>query len=154
MDFNPSLPPPKEALIEVIPSDIIITPEMDANYIQNLHNLLAQTSVPDTAVVKNATDALQKQYYKSPQCLPALFQVISTSQDLNVRQLAAVELRKEVTKKSGAMWKKQAQQVRSEIKSQILQGVLAEQSVLVRNAVSRVISQPIAQRLLTITPTI
>ncbi|CAO1638647.1 unnamed protein product [Sympodiomycopsis kandeliae] len=114
---------------------------MDQNFVQNLHNLLAQTSVPDTNVVKNATEALQKQYYPNSQCLPALFQIISTSQDLSVRQLAAVELRKQITKKNGAAWKKQPQDLRETIKAQLLEGVLKETSVLVRNAVSRVISQ-------------
>lgn len=101
---------------------------MDQTFVQNLHNLLTQTSVPDTNVVKNATDALQKQYYKNPQCLPALFQIVSTSTDLSVRQLAAVELRKQITKKSGAAWKKQTPQIREGIKSQLLDGVTNEQS--------------------------
>lgn len=101
---------------------------MDPTFVQNLHTLLAQTSVPDTTVVKNATDVLQKQYYPNSNTLPALFQIVSTSQDLSVRQLAAVELRKQITKKNGAAWKKQSQEIRTGIKSQILEGVLGEQS--------------------------
>lgn len=101
---------------------------MDQNFVQNLHNLLAQTSVPDTNVVKNATEALQKQYYPNSQCLPALFQIISSSQDLSVRQLAAVELRKQITKKNGAAWKKQSQEIRDGVKAQLLDGVLKETS--------------------------
>lgn len=101
---------------------------MDPTFVQNLHNLLAQTSVPDTTVVNKATETLQKQYYPNSNTLPALFEIISSSQDLNVRQLAAVELRKQITRKSGAAWKKQSQTVRDHIKSKVLDGVLAEQS--------------------------
>lgn len=101
---------------------------MDPIFVQNLHNLLAQTSVPDTTIVKNATETLQKQYFPNTNSLPALFEIISSSQDLNVRQLAAVELRKLITKKNGIAWKKQTQSVRDHVKSKILEGVLQEQS--------------------------
>lgn len=99
---------------------------MDPTFVQNLHNLLAQTSVPDTNVVKNATETLQKQYFPNSNSLPALFEIVSSSQDLNVRQLAAVELRKQVKKKDGANWKKQQQATREHIKAQILDGILKE----------------------------
>lgn len=94
----------------------------------HLHNLLAQTSVPDTTVVKNATETLQRQYFNNSSCLPALFEIVSSSQDLNVRQLAAVELRKQVKKKNGAAWKKQPQGTRDHIKAQMLDGILKETS--------------------------
>lgn len=101
---------------------------MDPTFVQNLHNLLAQTSVPDTNVVKNATETLQKQYFSNTACVPALFEILGSSQDLSVRQLAAVELRKQITKKKGAAWKKQSPQIREGIKSSILDGIIKEQS--------------------------
>ena len=101
--------------------------------------------MPDTAAVKAATDALQNQYYKNPQCVPALFEILATSPDLAVRQLAAVELRKRLSKSGGKVWAKQSLEVRNSIKAKILELVTNEQATLVRNGIARVISE-IAKR--------
>ena len=94
---------------------------------QELHQLLQQSNVPDTAAVRAATDALQSRYYKNPQCIPALFEITSTSPDLAVRQLASVELRKRLAKSGGRAWTKQAVQVREGIKARLLEIVISEQ---------------------------
>ncbi|EPQ31230.1 uncharacterized protein PFL1_01415 [Pseudozyma flocculosa PF-1] len=117
---------------------------MDPSFVQGLHQLLAQTNVPDTAAVKAATDALQNQYYKNPACVPALFEILATSPDQAVRQLAAVELRKRLAK-SQKVWAKQTVEVRNGIKVKLLEIVTNEATPIVRNAIARVISE-IAKR--------
>lgn len=119
--------------------------KMDPAFVQGLHQLLQQSNVPDTNTVKAATDALQNQYYKNPQSVPALFEILATSPDLAVRQLAAVELRKRLAKSGGKVWSKQSVQVRDGIKSKLLDIVTNEQASAVRNAIARVISE-IAKR--------
>lgn len=83
--------------------------------------------MPDTEAVRAATDALQNRFYKNPNCVPALFEITSTSQDLAVRQLASVELRKRLSKSGGRAWTKLAVQVREEIKKRLLETVVGEQ---------------------------
>lgn len=94
---------------------------------QNLHQLLQQTNVPDTAVVRQATETLQNRYLKNPNAVPALFEIISTSPELAVRQLASVELRKRLAKSGGKAWTKQSVQVREGIKARLLEVVVSEQ---------------------------
>ena len=71
---------------------------LQPEFVQQLHQLLQQTNVPDTNVVRQATDALQNRFLKDPNSVPALFEIMSTSPDLAVRQLASVELRKRLAK--------------------------------------------------------
>ncbi|CAD6966658.1 unnamed protein product [Tilletia laevis] len=98
---------------------------MDQNFVQNLHSTLQQTSVPDTNAVKAATEALQNTFFKNPACVPALVEILSSSPDLAVRQLASVELRKLVAKKS-KFWTKQQQDTRAGIKAKLLELVSQE----------------------------
>ncbi|KAK0518755.1 hypothetical protein OC835_007746, partial [Tilletia horrida] len=112
---------------------------MDPAFVQNLHSTLQQTSVPDTAAVKAATDALQNVFFKNAACVPALVEILSSSPDLAVRQLASVELRKLVAKKS-KFWTKQTEDVRTGIKAKLLQLVSEEKSTPVRNGIARVVS--------------
>ena len=67
---------------------------------QELHGLLQQANVPDTSTVKAATEALQTRYLKNAQAVPALFEILATSPELAVRQLAGVELRKKLANAS------------------------------------------------------
>lgn len=107
---------------------------------QELHGLLQQANVPDTATVKAATEALQSRYLKNAQVVPALFEILATSPDLAVRQLAAVELRKKLAK-STKVWTKQSVEVRDQIKSRLLQLIAHEESNLLRNGMARVIAE-------------
>jgi len=112
---------------------------MDPTFIDNLHGTLQQLSVPDTAAVKAATDALQNVFFKNAACVPALVQILSSSPDLAVRQLASVELRKIIAKRK-KFWTKHSADVRSTIKAQLLQLVSEEKSTPVRNGIARVVS--------------
>ena len=92
---------------------------------QNIHALLQQSTVPDTNTVKQATEALQAQY-KNTSIIPALFQILATSGEAHIRQLAAVELRKRLSK-SPKSWKKQPAEVRGGIKGQLLEFIQKEE---------------------------
>lgn len=105
-----------------------------------MHQLLAQSTAGNTDTLRQATAQLNKEYYKNPQCIPALSQIIAASQEEAVRQLAAVELRKRVSQKSGELWITVPQHERTEIKQSLPQIALAEPSKLVRHAEARVIS--------------
>ena len=111
-----------------------------AAYVQELHALLQQANVPDTNAVKSATLALQTRYLKDAQAVPALFEILVTSPELAVRQLAAVELRKKLAK-STKVWMRQSADVREGIKARLLEAIGAEQSSLLRSGMARVIAE-------------
>ncbi|KAG9024053.1 hypothetical protein FS837_005526, partial [Tulasnella sp. UAMH 9824] len=113
---------------------------MDPSYVTNLHTLLAQTVASDTALIKNATATLNQQYYKDPACIPALFEIIATSPDQNIRQLAAVELRKRIAQGDGKLWRALDASIRQQVKTKIFETILAEQVAIVRHSTSRVIA--------------
>ncbi|KAF8578209.1 ARM repeat-containing protein [Ramaria rubella] len=113
---------------------------MDPTFIQNLHSLLQQTTAPDTNIIKAATASLSRDYYKNPLCIPALFEIIATSPETNIRQLAAVELRKRTSHSSGSLWEAVVQDTRQTIKSRILDVTFSEQNALVRHATARVVA--------------
>ncbi|CAE6471646.1 unnamed protein product [Rhizoctonia solani] len=109
-------------------------------YIKTLHDLLSQTTANDTNVIKSATSALAKNYWTSPDCIPALFEIINSSPDQSIRQLAAVELRKRVNQHQGQLWVQVPQNIRAAIKSRVTEVILAEPASIVRHNIARVIS--------------
>ena len=109
-------------------------------FVQELHALLQQANVPDTAAVKAATEALQTRYLKSPKSVPALFEIMATSPEVAVCQLAAVELRKRLAK-STKSWTKQPVEIREGIKSKLLEMIAQEHSTPVRNGEARVVAE-------------
>ncbi|CEH17574.1 arm repeat-containing protein [Ceraceosorus bombacis] len=113
---------------------------MDAQYVERLHALLQQSNVPDTNQLREATEGI-KAASTQQQFVPALFEILASSPDLAVRQLAAVEMRKRIHKKPETAWVKQAVDVRTGIKARLLDLLPKEESTLVRNAISRVVSE-------------
>ncbi|KZP01880.1 ARM repeat-containing protein [Calocera viscosa TUFC12733] len=114
---------------------------MDPNFVNGLHALLqTASSSSDTIQIKAATAALSQQYYRSAQCVPALFQILLSSQDAGVRQLAGVELRKRVAAGNGKLWIENSLEIRTEIKRKLLESVLQEQISIVRHTAARVIA--------------
>jgi len=89
-----------------------------------------------------ATTRLNREYYKSPSCIPALANILASSPQeavrlahrgdfivthrLQIRQLSAVELRKRVAQNSGALWIVLPQDERVQIKSKLPEVILAE----------------------------
>ncbi|WVN87970.1 uncharacterized protein L203_103167 [Cryptococcus depauperatus CBS 7841] len=124
---------------------------MDPNYINNLKQLLQATIAPDTSLIKAATTQLNTQYYKDPNCIPALYEVSCTAEEPAIRQLSAVELRKRISAGDGKMWKKNPQQLREQIKESLLQRLASEQSSIVRHAQAQAVAA-IADIELTVNP--
>jgi hypothetical protein len=86
---------------------------------------------------------LNKEFYKHPTCISALASILASSPEfavgldhavflsvltntLQVRQLAAVELRKRVSQNSGSLWTQLPQNEREEIKAKLPELILAE----------------------------
>ncbi|KAL9077271.1 MAG: hypothetical protein Q9157_003436 [Trypethelium eluteriae] len=101
-------------------------------FVQLLESLLQ----PDTERVKAATATLNKEYYTSPTALGYLLHILTTNQNDQIKQLAAVESRKLVHKHWAAIPAEQ----RSQIRSRLLEYTLEENSTLIRHASARVVS--------------
>ncbi|ORX55218.1 ARM repeat-containing protein [Hesseltinella vesiculosa] len=98
-----------------------------------LNNL---ATAQDSEVIRNATSALNSQFYSSANCVPGLVEIITRSPHFQVRQLAAVELRKRISK----WWFDVPDETKANVRAQLLQIVLNEPQELVRHCVARVIS--------------
>ncbi|KAG0148490.1 hypothetical protein CROQUDRAFT_669862 [Cronartium quercuum f. sp. fusiforme G11] len=115
---------------------------MDPQYVQQLQTCLEQIASPSgTEGIKAATQALNEQFYSSPQAIPGLSELLSSSQNPSVRQLAAVELRKRVSVAKYKHWKRLDQAVRTAIKSRLLELVFSEPAAITRHAIARVVSE-------------
>ncbi|WVQ81301.1 hypothetical protein IAT38_003424 [Cryptococcus sp. DSM 104549] len=124
---------------------------MDPNYISTLRQLLEATIAPDTNIIKAATTQLNTQFYKSPECIPALYEVSCTSEQVPIRQLAAVELRKRISSNDGRLWKKNPEPLRNQIKESLLHGLTTETASIVRHAHAQAVAA-IADLELTVDP--
>ncbi|KAI8931599.1 hypothetical protein NX059_011253 [Plenodomus lindquistii] len=104
----------------------------EQQFVQLLEGLLQ----PDTERVKSATSTLNKQYYSSPASLNALLQILCGHPKSELRQLAAVEARKLVTKH----WANLPADQKSSLRSQLFQFTLNEDVTLTRHSAARVIA--------------
>ncbi|KAI8380680.1 armadillo-type protein [Blakeslea trispora] len=106
-------------------------------FVTSLEELLTKlATAQDSETIRIATSTLNNQYYVSADCIPALVEIISRSPHHPVRQLAAVELRKRISKK----WQDIPEAAQTAIRGQLLQLVLNEQHEIVRHSTARVIS--------------
>ncbi|KAH3964653.1 hypothetical protein HBI26_161080 [Parastagonospora nodorum] len=103
---------------------------------QEFVNLLEGLLQPDTDRVKSATATLNKQYYSSPASLNALLQILCQHPKPELRQLAAVEARKLVTKH----WANLPADQKSSLRNQLFQFTLNEDHTLTRHSAARVIA--------------
>ncbi|KAJ5081821.1 hypothetical protein NUU61_010085 [Penicillium alfredii] len=101
-------------------------------FLQQLQTILN----PSQGNVKEATGILQKEFYNQPQSLVLLIQIATGHEDPNLRQLAAVEARSNVSKH----WLKIAADQKPQIREQLLRSTMGEGSSLVRHSVARIIS--------------
>ncbi|RUP44483.1 armadillo-type protein, partial [Jimgerdemannia flammicorona] len=83
-----------------------------------------------------ATSTLNTQFYNTPNCIPALIEIVIKSPHWQVRQLASVELRKRISK----WWPQLDASTQGTIRPKLLEIILQEQNDLVRHATARVIS--------------
>lgn len=102
---------------------------------QSLELLLIQFLMPDNDARRQAEDQI-KRLAKDPQVVPALVQHLRTAKTPNVRQLAAVLLRKKIT----GHWAKLSPQLRQLVKESLIQSITIEPSPPVRRASANVVS--------------
>ncbi|CAH1269854.1 IPO4 [Branchiostoma lanceolatum] len=101
---------------------------------QSLETILENLLVPDNAVIQQATTQLQEAY-KDPAIVPALCGVLGSSQNPQVRQYAAVLLRRKIAKQ----WKKFDQETQASLKATLLQVLVQEPERTVRHAAAQIV---------------
>jgi len=109
---------------------------MDQHFVTSLQETLTQVTLPDSAVIKAATNKLSNEFYPNPASLPAIIYILQNNPNEQIRQLAAVESRKLVNKH----WETTDASIKNEIKESILTTTFKEQSKIIRHADSRVIA--------------
>ncbi|GAA5927116.1 uncharacterized protein JCM15063_000459 [Sporobolomyces koalae] len=112
----------------------------DPAFTQSLFATLEQTIAPDTQVIKAATVQLNNHFYSDARCVPSLFEIGTSGPNVALRQLALVELRKRVSAKKNKQWLSQTQEVRTAIKSRLLDSLLTETNGQARAAGTRLVS--------------
>ncbi|KAI7184572.1 hypothetical protein KC352_g22726, partial [Hortaea werneckii] len=103
---------------------------------QEFVSLLRALLEPDTNKVKQATGQLNKSYYTSPQSVVALIHIITSNQSPELRQLAAVEVRKLVSKH----WLNVPQDAKPQLRQQLLQSTIDDTDAKPRHSKARVIA--------------
>ncbi|PNX83898.1 importin beta-4, partial [Trifolium pratense] len=102
---------------------------------QSLELLLIQFLMPDNDARRQAEDQI-KRLAKDPQVVPALIHHLRTAKTPNVRQLAAVLLRKKIT----GHWSKLSPQIKQLVKQSLIDSITMEHSPPVRKASANVVS--------------
>lgn len=92
---------------------------------QSLELLLIQFLMPDNDARRQAEDQI-KRLAKDPQVVPALVQHLRTAKTPNVRQLAAVLLRKRIT----GHWAKLTPQLKQYVKQSLIESITVENRFL------------------------
>ncbi|WPK23843.1 hypothetical protein PUMCH_001093 [Australozyma saopauloensis] len=107
---------------------------MDSQYLTALEETLQQTLSP--ATVKSAGSKLAKDFYPSPQAIPALVHILQHNTQDQIKQLAAVEARKLIL----SNWATLADNDKAQIRQSLLQITFTESSKLVRHSSARVVA--------------
>ncbi|ORY87166.1 karyopherin Kap123 [Protomyces lactucae-debilis] len=98
--------------------------------------LLAETTVADSQRIAVATQRLRDEVYSQPDCLASLIALMQKDEAASMRQLAAVEARKQTPK----YWAGLSGSFKQTIRSSVLVSTLKEPVSLVRHASARVIA--------------
>ncbi|XP_071445043.1 importin-4-like [Hetaerina americana] len=101
-----------------------------------LEEILAKLLVADNAVIQQGTGELSLAF-KDPEVIPALCNVIVTAENPQIRQYAAVLLRKRFSKSKN--WAKLTVEVRNSIKQGLVQALVNEPKQLVKNSIAQFI---------------
>ncbi|KAK6454093.1 ran binding protein [Scheffersomyces xylosifermentans] len=109
---------------------------MDVQYLASLEETLRKTLVPDSAVIKQASQRLTKEFYTNKLALPALFQILQSAQDDELKQLASVEARKLVL----TNWDTVDAASKPAIRDALLQNTFHQPSKLIRHSSARVVA--------------
>ncbi len=98
----------------------------------NLEALLLQLTAPDTRTIATG-EAVIKRYLKGLGCVPGLVQQIQGSKYVQVRQLAAMLLRRRL----GQLWSKLDANTREGVKVSLIQCIMQEQERAIRKNIAR-----------------
>ncbi|XP_049818951.1 importin-4-like isoform X2 [Aethina tumida] len=98
--------------------------------------ILEKLLVSDSKIIQEGTKEL-REAFKKPEAIPALCDVIVTSQNSQIRQSAAVLLRRKLGKKR--QWSKLHVDIRQRIKQGMIQALVNEQEKLVKNSIAQFI---------------
>ena len=90
---------------------------------------------PSKGNVKTATNVLQNEFYKQPDALLFLIQLVISHDSADLKQLSAIQARPLVSKQ----WTKLPAQQRQQARTQLLQATASEDSTIVRHAASRLV---------------
>ncbi|KOC63425.1 Importin-4 [Habropoda laboriosa] len=101
-----------------------------------MEEILLKLLIADNTSIQQGTAEL-REAFKKPESTPALCQLIVSSTNSQIRQYAAVLLRKRYGK--GKHWQKLQQPVRNEFKAVILQALVNEPEKFVKNAIAQLI---------------
>ncbi|KAF7274386.1 importin-4-like [Rhynchophorus ferrugineus] len=101
-----------------------------------MEGILAKLLVPNSNTVHEGTKEL-KEAFKKPEAVPAICDVIVTSTNPQIRQSAAVVLRRRLGKRR--QWGKLNVDLRNRIKQGMLQALVSEQEKVVKNAIAQFI---------------
>lgn len=131
---NPQKKPPRPPLTTRASSQTIYTPyrtiyllqereteKEQYDMAQSLELLLIQFLMPDNDARRQAEEQI-KRLSKDPQVVPALVQHLRTAKTPNVRQLAAVLLRKKIT----GHWAKLSPQLKHLVKQSLIESITME----------------------------
>ncbi|XP_069113686.1 importin-4-like isoform X2 [Argopecten irradians] len=103
----------------------------------NLEETLGKLLVPDNNTIQLATQQL-KELFKDPNIVPGLCQVLGSSQVPQVRQFAAVLLRRKIQR--GRLYRALPENIISNIRDNILQILVQEPEKSVRNSIAQVVA--------------
>ncbi|KAJ8956967.1 hypothetical protein NQ314_006627, partial [Rhamnusium bicolor] len=101
-----------------------------------MEEILSKLLVANSKVIQEGTKEL-KEAFKKPEAIPALCDVIVSSANPQIRQSAAVLLRRKLGKKR--QWSKLNVDTRNRIKQGMLQALVNEQEKLVKNSIAQFI---------------
>ncbi|KAF5282240.1 hypothetical protein FQA39_LY17660 [Lamprigera yunnana] len=101
-----------------------------------MEEIVAKLLVPDSKIIEQGTKDL-KEAFKKPEAVPALCDVVVGSSNAEIRQTAAILLRRRLGKKSH--WNRVEHEVRKRIKQGMLQALVNENVKTVKNAIAQFI---------------
>ncbi|PVV00661.1 hypothetical protein BB560_004946 [Smittium megazygosporum] len=111
---------------------------MDQEFVSNLQTQLREfVFATSSEKINSITNILSTQFYIHVNCIPALVEISSSAPESQVRQLAAVELRKRIIK----FWEQVDEQTKTSIRAHLINQIQVETDSLTRNALARVISK-------------
>ncbi|KAK9463601.1 armadillo-type protein [Lipomyces oligophaga] len=108
-----------------------------SDFSSQLVSLLEQVTASNNEVIKAASARLQKEFYTNSAAVPALIQIMQQNPSPQLRQLAAIEVRKLII----SHWDNLDTNLQAQIKNSLFQSTLQESVQIVRHASSRVISE-------------